>query len=434
MPGYHMSKKTSNTRIHLPVLTHLDLQEAVKGRFASFCTAVGIQTLMSMMDQDVETLAGPKGKHDQNRTAYRHGFQETSIPMGPQRLSIKRPRVRSNSDRNELPIASYEVFNNDETLIESALGRMLHGISTRDYTRGIEDYSDVAHTFATSKSTVSRRFVQASEEVAKKLLSKRFDEEHIVALLIDGVVLGDYTAIVTVGINKDGRKLLIGVRIGTTENSQVCEDLLTDLINRGLNFAEGLLAVIDGSKALRKALKKVFGDYVIIQRCQVHKMRNVLDYLPRYKRAWTKKKLRQAWSCETFEEARRKLNLLAEDLRIDYPDAANSLYEGLEETITVLKLEIPGLLRKSLSSTNPIESGFSMVGKHIRNVKNWVNGSMVQRWVIAAMLEAEQRFHRISGYRSISVLIKEIKRLTVGSKIDARENERKTYGMKFGSI
>lgn len=428
MPEYHKNVKQSNEKsdqqgLFIQQLTMLDIQEAVKGRFTSFCTAVGIQALMAMMEQDVAAVAGPKGKHDPDRTAFRHGYQDTTVPMGNQRLAIKRPRVRDITRNRELPIPSYEAFANDEQLIEAALGRMLYGMSARDYTHGIEDYSDVAETSGTSKSTISRRFIKASEEEAKRLLSRRFENEQIPVLLIDGLVLGNYTAIVALGINDDGRKLLMGVRIGTTENAQVCRDLLADLIDRGLNYDNGLLAVIDGSKALRKALKTVFGHHVLVQRCQVHKMRNILDYLPNYKRIWVKKRLQQAWSAETFEEAKNKLHSLANSLKKEHPDAAASLREGLEETITILRLKIPGLLQKSLRSTNAIESGFSMVTKNIRNVKNWKNGTMVQRWVSAALLDAERRAHRIQGYRSMGVLIAEIKRLTVDLEMEHAGSE-----------
>lgn len=430
MSAYHkkaeQSNKKSEQEFFLQYLTLSDLQEVVKGRFTSFCTAVGIQALMTMMDQDVEAVAGPKGKHDPNRTAYRHGSQTTTIPMGTQRLAIERPRVRSVVTGQELPIPSYEAFANDDQLIEAALNRMLYGLSSRDYARGIDDYSDVANTSGTSKSSISRRFIEASEAEAKKVLSRRFENIQIPVLLIDGVVLGDYTAIVTMGITKDGEKLLMGVRIGSTESAKVCQDLLADLIDRGLEHQDGILAVIDGSKALRKALKTVFGNQVMIQRCQVHKMRNVLDYLPNYKRSWVKRKLQQAWRSETAEEAKRKLQSLANSLQVEHPDAAASLREGLEETITILRMDIPGQLQKSLRSTNAIESGFSMAAKNVRNVKNWKNGTMVQRWVSAAMLDAERRAHRIEGYRFMSILITEIRRLTTTSEISRAEKESLT--------
>jgi hypothetical protein len=430
MSAYHKKADQSIEKSAYPLpmeqLTLSDLREAVKGRFSSFCTAVGIQALVTLMDQDVESMAGPKGKHNPNRTAYRHGSQATTIPLGNQRLAIERPRVRSIETNQELPIASYEAFANDDQLLEAALNRMLYGMSARDYGYGIDDYSDVAETSGTSKSTVSQRFIKASAKEARKVLSRRFDEKKIPVILIDGIVLGDYTAIVVMGITSDGEKLIMGVRIGSTENAQVCRDLLADLIERGLQYEQGLLAVIDGSKALRKALKDVFGQKVLIQRCQVHKMRNVLDYLPKHKRDWVKRKLKKAWTSETAEEATRQLRSLATSLQVDYPDAAASLREGLEETVTILKLNVPALLQRSLRSTNAIESSFSMVSKNIRNVKNWKNGTMVQRWVSSSLLDAESRAHRISGYRSMSILITEIQRLTTVVDIDDIENESKS--------
>jgi putative transposase len=428
MKVYHREAIESvSDNSHLPVqeLTLWDLHQAVKGRFSSFCMAVGIKSLLTLMDQDVEAMAGPKGKHDPNRTAYRHGFQNTTVPMGNQRLAIKRPRVRSIETEGELPIPSYEVFASDDELLDAALNRMLHGLSTRDYRNGIEDYSDIAETSGTSKSAISQRFIKASAKEAQKVLGRRFDKEVIPVLMIDGIVLGDYTAIVVMGITKDGHKIIMGVRIGSTENAQVCRDLLTDLVDRGLEYEQGLLAVIDGSKALRKALKDVFGQQVLIQRCQVHKTRNIMDYLPKHKRDWIKRVLRKAWASETADEAIRELHSLATGLETQYPDAAASLREGLEETVTVLRLRIPGLLQKSLRSTNTIESTFSMVAKSMRNVKNWKNGTMVRRWVCVALLDAENRTNRIAGYRSMGVLISEIQRLTNVDDEDQAGSESK---------
>lgn len=428
MKVYHREAIESiSDNSHLPVqeLTLWDLHQAVKGRFSSFCMAVGIKSLLTLMDQDVEAMAGPKGKHDPNRTAYRHGFQNTTVPMGNQRLAIKRPRVRSIETEGELPIPSYEAFASDDELLEAALNRMLHGLSTRDYRNGIEDYSDIAETSGTSKSAISQRFIKASAKEAQKVLGRRFDKEVIPVLMIDGIVLGDYTAIVVMGITKDGHKIIMGVRIGSTENAQVCRDLLTDLVDRGLEYEQGLLAVIDGSKALRKALKDVFGQQVLIQRCQVHKTRNIMDYLPKHKRDWIKRVLRKAWASETADEAIRELHSLATGLETQYPDAAASLREGLEETVTVLRLRIPGLLQKSLRSTNTIESTFSMVAKSMRNVKNWKNGTMVRRWVCVALLDAENRTNRIAGYRSMGVLISEIQRLTNVDDEDQAGSESK---------
>ncbi len=360
------------------------------------------------MDQDVKAVAGPKGKHDANRTAYRHGYQGTTVPMGNQRVAIERPRVRSTLTNEELPIPSYEAFANDDELLETALNRMLYGMSSRDYQHGIEDNTDVVGTSGTSKSAMSQRFIKASAKEAEKVLSCRFDDESFPVIMIDGVGFGDYTAIVAMGINRDGHKIIMGLCIGSTENAQVCRDLLTDLMDRGLPYEDSIWAIIDGSKALRKAPKEIFGCKVLIQRCQVHKMRTVIDYLPKHKRDWVKRRLRKAWTAETAEEATRQLHSLATSLQTEFPDAAASLREGLEETVTILRLNIPGLLQTSLRSTNSIESVFSMVAQNIKNVKNWKNGTMVQRWACSVLLHAESRANRVKGYRSIGILISEI--------------------------
>ena len=433
MSAYHKQGQQSNENrdqeLGSKQRVELDLQEAVKQRFNSFCMSVGIQTLMSMMEQDVEAAAGQKGKHNPDRTAYRHGKQKTTIPAGSQRLEIERPRIRSLETDRELPIPSYDAFANDEELLEAALNRMLHGMSSRDYRHGIEPYDDRMTSSGTSKSSVSERFVKASSKKVKDVLNRRFDDETIPVVLIDGIQLGDYTAVVAMGITAEGKKVIMGVRIGSTENAEVCQDLLTDLIDRGLRFHRGLLAVIDGAKALRKALKTVFGHNVLIQRCQVHKLRNVLDYLPKHRWEWVKRKMRKAYACDDYADAVRQLRSLATSLAQDHPDASASLREGLEETVTVLHMTIPGLLQRSLRSTNAIESGFSMVAKNIRNVKNWKNGSMVKRWVCSALLDAESRTHRIAGYRSLHLLITELQRLTVTEEtqeVDGIETQSNT--------
>ena len=429
MPAYHKNSSKSirdeSAAVDYSSLTPDALHEAVKGRFSSFCTAVGIQTLARLMEQDVEAVAGPKGKHNPDRTAYRHGSQKTSIPMGSQRIDIERPRVRSLETKQELPIPSYEAFASDDELLEAALHRMLYGLSSRDYEHGIDTVKDVAVSTGTSKSTISQRFIKASAKEAQKVLRRRFDEEAIPVLFIDGIVLGEYTAIVVLGVTAAGQKTIMGVRIGSTENSQVCRDLLTDLVDRGLVYEKGLLAIIDGSKALHKALQDVFGSQVLIQRCQVHKLRNVQGYLPKHQQDWVKRQLSKAWASETAADAVRQLRSLATNLEHQHPDAAASLREGLEETVTILRMDLPGLLQRSLRSTNAIESAFSIVAKNIKNVKHWKNGTMVQRWMCSALLDAEQRTHRLRGYRSTSLLMAEIERLTMPTDSKDTANESK---------
>jgi len=430
MPAYHKKFLESTTdasrAIDYPTLSSEALQAVIKGRFGSFCIAVGIQTVLTMMEQDVEEVVGKKNKHNRNRTAYRHGSQKTTIPTGSQRIAIERPRMRSVATGDELPVPSYEAFANDDELLGAALRRMLHGLSSREYRHGIDPVGEVAVSSGTSKSAISERFIRASAKEAQKVLGRRFDDQDIPVIMIDGIVLGDYTAIVAMGVTSDGQKIIMGVRIGSTENAQSCHDLLVDLAERGLRYEDGLLAIIDGSKALRKALKGVFGQHVLIQRCQVHKLRNVQGYLPKHQYAWVKRLLGKAWASETADEAIRELRSLATSLEHKHPDAAASLREGLEETVTILRMNLPGLLQRSLRSTNAIESAFSVAAKNLKNVKNWKNGDMVQRWVCSALLDAESRMHRIPGHRSMSVLMTEIKLLTTAEKTENNENRSKT--------
>jgi len=406
----------------------LELKEVLREGLMSFCTAVGMTVFHQMLEEEVTALAGPKGKHDKERTHYRHGTEAGSVTLGGRKLPIQRPRVRS-VDGQEARLEVYEMAHDHNALLEAAVSRMLHGLSSRNYQHGLEPaVGENEAVIGTSKSSVSRQFVKATQAHLQQLLSRRFDNVDIPVVLIDGVQFTeDYHVLVAMGITIDGRKLILGIRLGSTENATVCKDLLVDLQARGLHADSGLLAIIDGSKALRSALKSVFGDKVLVQRCQVHKLRNVLDYLPPQRREWVKRKMRQAWAMDNADEAIKALKQLATALEKEYPDAASSLHEGMEETVTVLRLQISGRLRKSLRSTNSIESLNSMLRRTTRNVKNWKNGAMVQRWVAAGLLEAEGHFRRIQGYKELPQLKAEIARLTMtASESTMGENTRKT--------
>lgn len=382
----------------------LNLKEALHDGLLSFCTAAGITVLHALMEEDVLKMAGIKGKHNPDRQAYRHGTEETSVTIAGTYAPIVRPRVRTPNGK-ELVIESYELARKTDLLSQVALNRMLHGLSSRNYNFGSENPGGKG----SSKSAVSRRFIKATEAELNKLLNRKVPD--IVVLFIDGVVFAEHNVIVAMGLDADGRKHILGFKIGATENARVCQDLLVDLCERGLHAEDGMLAVIDGSKALKKALKAVFGENLLIQRCQVHKKRNIKDYLPETTWQWTKPQLNRAWAREDTKPALNDLKALATRLETNHPDAAASLREGLEETLTVQRLNISGLLRKSLSTTNPIESAFHIVRDRTGNVKNWKNGKMVQRWVAAGLLEAESRFRRIKGYRDMALLKNEIKRV-----------------------
>jgi putative transposase len=422
MSGYHESKEHSSkmtekercekARELCMVMSFARLQDALKDGVVALCTAAGLTVLQAMMQEQVVELAGPKGKHNKDRDCYRHGTEPSKVVLGGRKVSIERPRVRT-IDGHEVPLEIYELVKDDNSLLERAMELMLHGLSSRNYKQALEWELD-GEPGSTSKSTVSRNFIKATRKEAERLLHRRFDDLDIPIVMIDGVRFAEYHVIIAMGITIDGTKRILGLRIGSAENATVCKDLLTDLQERGLHASDGLLAIIDGSKALRSALKLVFGNRVLIQRCHVHKLQNVLDYLPKEQKPWVKRKMRQAWSMDDAGEALQALRSLATSLGSNYPDAAASLREGLEETVTVLRLQISGLLRQTLRSTNAIESLNYQVKSRTRNVKNWKNGSMVQRWVAAGLLDIETCLRRVKGFRDLPMLKSEVRRLTVG--------------------
>ena len=408
MSEYHKANKQSTAKRNnvLPENESSNLKQTLKDGFLEFCTAAGVVALYELMEEDVARVAGPKGKHTAEREAFRHGFESTSVTMAGTKIPIDRPRART-VDGQEVEIESLVLAKDNDLLYETALARMLHGLSSRNYSYGSENPGSKS----SAKSTISRRFIKATEAELKKIMGRKVPD--IVALYIDGVVFANYNVVIAMGLDIDGKKHTLGFKVGATENTTVCQDLLVDLCERGLKAEGGLLAVIDGSKALKKALEATFGDNVLIQRCQVHKKRNIQGYLPETSWQWTKQQLNRAWAKEDAGAALRDLKALATRLENDYPDAAASLREGLGETLTVQKMAISGLLQKSLSTTNPIESAINVVRDRTNNVKNWRSGKMVQRWVAAGLLDAETRFRRIKGYRDMVLLKNEIKRLII---------------------
>ena len=389
-----------------------DLMGAAKEGLLALAVAVGLDVLRSMMEAEVTAIVGPKGKHNPNRKAFRHGTEEGRVVLGGRKVPIQRPRVRT-KDGQEVRLESYEAFQDEQLLTQAALERMLHGLSTRRYHHGLEPVGDDLPAVATSKSSVSRHFVAATRKALAELLARPLGEQRYLVLMLDGIEVADHTVVVALGITADGQKQILGLWEGATENAAVCRALLTDLVERGLRVDGGILVVIDGAKALRAAVRDVLGAKATVQRCQVHKKRNVLDHLPDEARAWVGRKLDQAWRETDYEKARTALTSLAKTLDDKYPGAATSLREGLEETLTVLRLELPEALRKTLRSTNPIESAFEKVRMACRNVKRWRNGQQVLRWTAAGLLEAEKGFRRIKGYRQLPMMSEALSRHVV---------------------
>ena len=370
---------------------------------------LGLSVLSQMMEQDVEHVAGKKGTHQKARKAYRHGYEQSRVVMGGEKVAIARPRMRSLTG-GELAVPSLAMFQNDDPLNQVVLQRLLLGISTRKYSRSLED--GLEGTSCVSKSEASRRFIAGMETVMDAFFSRPITKQYPV-LMMDGMELGKMTIVAAMGIDTDGKKQILGLREGGTENSEVVKDLLADLISRGLDQEEARLYVLDGGKALHSAVKATFGGRCKIQRCQVHKKRNVLSYLPESERENVSIAMTKAYREFDYQQAKAGLEDLAKQLEYRYPSAASSLREGLEETLTVHRLKVPGLLRQTLSSTNAMESANSSCARTLRRVSCFKNGSMTLRHAAAGFLEAERSFRRVRGYKQIPVLIASLTLLTV---------------------
>jgi transposase-like protein len=364
----------------------------------------------------VTALAGPKGRHDEARTAVRHGRERGSVTLGGRRVPVTRPRVRAADGAGELPIASYELFSSTEILGKLAMEKMLAGLSTRRYAVGLEPVGQqvAEKCSATGKSAVSRRFVAMTETALAELLTADLSGLDLVALMIDGVHFAESCCIVALGIDLEGTKHPLALVEGSTENATLVTDLLVDLRERGLDVTRPMLVGIDGSKALRKAVLDVL-DHPVIQRCQLHKIRNVKDHLPQRLRSSVGRKMTDAYHAPSALEAEAALLALAKELDRTHPGAAASLREGLHETLTVLRLGVPPTLARTLRSTNCIESMISVCREHAGNVKRWRDGQMALRWCAAGMIEAGKQFRRVNGHLHLPTLRAALERETAKS-------------------
>jgi putative transposase len=384
-----------------------ELVEAAKEGLLALSVGVGLGVLSQLVEEEVDEVVGPKGKHDPGRVAVRHGHESGELTLGGRRVPVERPRVRSADGEREIRLATYEHFASRDALSQVVLERMLAGVSTRRYRRTQEPVGEQAEAVArsTSKSSVSRTFVERTREALGELMSRRLDDVRLAVLMLDGIELKGRTNIVALGITTDGVKLPLGLWEGSTENATVATALLADLVERGLDPDQGILFVVDGSRALRKAIRDVFGARAPVQRCVRHKERNVLEHVPERDRPPLKRRLRRAWASDDHARALVELRTLAGELERSHPGAAASLREGLEETVTLTRLGIRGNLKRTLESTNPCESMIECVRRSSRNVKRWQSGEMCLRWTAAGMLEAERQFRRIIGYHDLAKLV-----------------------------
>jgi transposase-like protein len=363
------------------------------------------------MEEEVDDVVGAKGKHNPERTAVRHGHEDGEVTLGGRRVEVERPRVRTADGESEVPLATYEHFADRDPLGRVVLERMLAGVSTRRYRRTQEPVGEEVETTArsTSKSSVSRTFVERTREALGELMSRQLADLRLAVMMLDGLELKGRMMIVALGITTEGVKIPLGLWEGSTENATVATALLSDLVERGLDPEQGMLFVIDGSKALRKAVRSVFGE-VPVQRCLWHKERNVMKHLPERDRPPIKARMRKAWAETDYDRALEQLQRLAAELEHTHPGAAGSLREGMEETLTVIRLGIRGKLRRTLESTNPCESMIDTVRTTQRNVKHWSSGEMGLRWTAAGMLEAEKQFRKVIGYLDLPRLAVAIER------------------------
>jgi putative transposase len=389
----------------LPEQVTIGLRElvgAAKEGLLALSVGVGLAVVQELFEAEVTRLAGPKGKHDHDRRAYRHGQEDRQVTLGGRRVQVSKPRVRSVQDQ-EIELRTYHAFAKRDLLTEAALGRMLAGLSTRKYPVGLEPMGQV-EALATSKSAISRRFIQGTEQKLAELFGRDLSQLDLVAIFIDGVEIAEHCVVVCLGVDTDGRKHPLGLWEGTTENKTVCNALFGNLIERGLHVEQPRLFVIDGGKAIRAAVISTFGRYAVIHRCREHKRRNVLEHLPQAERTFVSRKLNKAWTEPDAKRAEAQLRALAKHLETKHPGAAASLREGLEETLTVTRLGLSGSLLDTFKSTNPIESMISIARDVTGNVKRWKNGKMVVRWMAAGLLDAEKRFRRVKGYRDMPML------------------------------
>jgi putative transposase len=377
----------------------------VREGLLALAVGAGLQVMTAMMAADVAAAAGPKGHHDPNRTAVRHGHEDGSVTLGGRRVPVRRPRMRAVDGSGELPVPSYECFTGTEMLGGMAMERMLAGLATRRYGVGLEPVGEQveAASSSTSKSAVSRRFVKATETALRELLAAELSSLDLVALMIDGVHFGESCCVVALGIDIDGTKHPLSLVEGSTENTTLVRELLVGLRERGLDVTRPILAVLDGAKALRAAVGEVF-DHPVIQRCQLHKIRNVADHLPQKMRSTVSSKIRKAYHAESALAAEAALTALAAELDKTHPSAAASVREGLHDTLTVLRLGVPPTLARTLRSTNAVESMISIARDHSANVKRWRDGPMALRWCAAGMVEAGKQFRRVNGHLHLRAL------------------------------
>jgi putative transposase len=374
----------------------LELEGIVRRDLREFVVAAGAAALTAVLERERTMVVGPRYAHLPARSARRSGSAPGELVLGGRRVQVRRPRARSLAGE-EIQLPSWTAFAAEDPLHERAVEQMLVGVSTRRYRRSLEPLAEPLSERGTSKSAVSRRFVATTRRQMDEWLGRDLSQLDLAVLMIDGIAIADHVLLVALGVDADGKKHVLGVRDGATENAVACTALLADLRDRGMPTERPVLVVIDGGKALAKAVRNVFGMRAIVQRCQVHKVRNVVDQLPDELRTSARQAMRDAYAANDATRARAMLVNLARRLRDEHPNAAASLEEGLDETLAVKRLRLPRKLERQLSTTNAIENLMRSVRALSDRVKRWRGGAMIVRWTVTAVADAAHRFKRITG-------------------------------------
>jgi transposase-like protein len=385
---------------HLPLV---DLLVDTKTELLELALRSGLKVFTTMLEEDRQAICGPRYAHEPDRPASRAGTVCSEVVLGGRKVAIRRPRVRT--AEGEVPLPTFQAMAKTDPLDRRVVEQLLVGVATRQYARSLEPLDATMESRGTSKSTVSRRFVARTRAQLETWQARALDDLAVAVLLLDGVHVGDHCLIVALAVTEDGTKHALGLWEGATENSTVCQSLLGNLRSRGLRTDRSLLVILDGAKALRKAVRETFGETALVQRCHIHKLRNVLDHLPERQRPWVKAILQRAYRSDDVATGKRLLQNLARRLDADHPSAAESVREGLDETLTIIGLGLSASLRRSLSTTNAAESLISRTRHVKRNVKRWRGGQMVLRWVAAGVLEAVKGFRRLKGHKEMPKLV-----------------------------
>ena len=391
-------------QLHLPLR---EIAAALQDGVGALMRQAGLELMQLIMEDEVRQIAGVRCQRREPEHGYRWGREDGFLVVDGQKVKVQRPRVRS-ADGHEEKLGSYELFRRDEPLDEAVWDKLMRQISTRNYSKLVRQF---AEAYGIEKSAVSEHFIDVSRRKVRELMERDLSQYRLCAIYLDGIEFKGQHLLVALGVNSDGAKTVLGMRQGASENAVVVSALLGDLAQRGVDFSTPRLYVLDGAKALVKAVREHAGAAALIQRCQVHKRRNVVGHLSEEYREQVDRRLAAAYALTSTAEAKRELEQLHRELQELNPSAARSLAEGLDETLTVNRLPLEGWLRRTMATTNPIESAFSVVDTVCKRVKCWQRGDHLERWVGSALWVAEGNFRKVKGYRDLPRLLAALENL-----------------------